>query len=413
MYQFGRHFAFECDLDVLHRYPRTQAFTLMERCSLKPVNEDSNSDSSSSLRKSTSLQNSTSTGIGQDSSSYQASRNSRVSERTRRRRANATNFAWTKSIGEESLPSVYRMVFLVSMELHFLLQISDSDIMRNKFADSDGIYFTQNVKIGGLFTLPHFNQRKSEDIDIENGPDTSSHGSHSIVTHVERIVAEKVTDLTANGSRNNPNVNRLYKSGFSTKTRKGSTFDYRRQPSDELGNPVQDIRHRTIDMSSDRQFSIFGDYIDWKVERIYRRKMRQEILLSAFVYMRISTLLALFLFSSIAAVGQTGEWGTPSGLAGVRGANIDYYDVSITTWYWIIIAVLFFISFFLPGVFAAMFMFWGAHIAMGIQSFLFGLGCVVSMICTPSALTLGLPVAFIAQVSVPLLSPSYFLIALR
>jgi hypothetical protein len=269
----------------------------------------------------------------------------------------------------------------------------------NKSADSAGIHFTQNVKIGGLFTLPHFSERKG--IDIENDLDVSTHGANT-----ERIVAEKAEDLTATGSRNNPNVNRLYKAVLSTKSRRGSAFDYRRQTSEEIRDPVENIRNRTLEISADRKFSVFGDYRDWKIERMYRRKTRQEILLSAFTYIRISTFLALFLFSSVAAVGQTGGWGTPSGLAGARGANINFDDVSITTWYWIIVAPLILTSFFLPGVFAAMFMFWGAHIAMGIQSFLFGLGCVVSMICTPSALTLGLPVAFIAQVCVPSFSPS-------
>jgi hypothetical protein len=273
----------------------------------------------------------------------------------------------------------------------------------NKSADSDGIHFTQNVKIGGLFTLPNFSGR--EGIDIGNDSDVSTHG-----TNTERIVAGKANDLTATGSRNNPNLNRLYKAALSTKSRrKGSIFDYRRQTSDEIQDPVENLRNCTIDLSADRQFSVFGDYIDWKIERIYRRKTRQEILLSAFAYIRISTFLALCLFSSVAAVGQTGGWGTPSGLAGARGANIDFDDVSITTWYWIIVAVLILMIFFLPGVFAAMFRFWGAHIAMGIQSFLFGLGCVVSMICTPSALTLGLPVAFIAQVCVLSFSPSFSL----
>lgn len=153
------------------------------------------------------------------------------------------------------------------------------------------------------------------------------------------------------------------------------------------------------------EFQLVGQLKDRNLEKRFRRKFKENLIVLCVWYFHLSRIMMVILFSSAASLGASTGWGIPVGLSGSRsGGKLAYSDVNITNWLWVIEGVLFLISLVVPPIFVSLLRFWGPHFAMGTQCFIFGAGCLAAMICIPSVLTIGLPVAFLAQVFSPTLS---------
>ena len=110
-------------------------------------------------------------------------------------------------------------------------------------------------------------------------------------------------------------------------------------------------------------------------------------------------LLQLVLFASVGSLGTTNGWDMPAGLSwGSTGRQMSFSDVAITSWMWIVQCCLFTLMMFVPPAFNQSPRWLYVQLSMACQSTLFGLSCITAMLCTPSVLTLGIPLAYLAQV---------------
>jgi hypothetical protein len=146
-------------------------------------------------------------------------------------------------------------------------------------------------------------------------------------------------------------------------------------------------------------FRIDGLFQDAGIETEFRQQYAEDLAAKSLQFLAISRGMSIILFSSVASLGQTVGWDTPSGLTGNRiGGNLNFSDVFISSWLWISFLIISFATIFIPPAFLTLHKWWGPQLMCACQSFFFGLMTLVSMASLPSVLSLGIPLAYISQV---------------
>lgn len=153
------------------------------------------------------------------------------------------------------------------------------------------------------------------------------------------------------------------------------------------------------DAVQQKVYGLVGQFLDPELEDDFREDCPADLASRCLHFLFSSRTMGFVLFSSVSSLGQTSGWTTPPGLTGaVAGKKMNFDDVIITSWLWVALAILFFASLLLPPFVMTLHKWWGPQLAFATQSFIFGLATLTTMICTPSVLSLGVPLSFIAQV---------------